>query len=314
MNVQTGDRFGNLTVVKEGEKRNGHKHYICACDCGNTTLVDKYNLLRGTTLSCGCLRQKNMNIGKRNKYDLSGRTFGNIEIISIDENCDSGCGKHIKWIGKCKLCGSIKSYRGSDLRSGAVTNCGCTAIRTNVNLVDYTGKHIGNLYVIAKENSDHKNLDYHAKWICRCELCGRTEVISGGTLKRGRDRCRKCMGSSLGETKITELLEANNMRYIKDKGYKDCIYDKTGGRLRFDFIVTDEDETDYVIEFDGEQHYKPVPTWESKIDYIGRQERDEYKNSWCRKNGIPIIRIPYTHMSKLCIDDLLPSVSNYLVS
>lgn len=50
----TGQRFGNLTVIRE----NGHKGkevtWLCKCDCGNYTTVIGHNLKRGHTKSCGC--------------------------------------------------------------------------------------------------------------------------------------------------------------------------------------------------------------------------------------------------------------------
>lgn len=57
----TGKRFGRWTVREEGEPRiriNGKKRrrWICDCDCGESGLVDQANLLRGGSLSCGCLK------------------------------------------------------------------------------------------------------------------------------------------------------------------------------------------------------------------------------------------------------------------
>ena len=44
-----------------------------------------------------------------------------------------------------------------------------------------------------------------------------------------------------------------------------------------------------------------------------RQKRDMYKNNFCFENDIPIIRIPYTHLNKLHIQDLLPETSPFLL-
>lgn len=59
-----GKRFGRLVVVEEGDpyiSPKGHKskRWICKCDCGNTTSVQKAKLVSGQTLSCGCyIREK----------------------------------------------------------------------------------------------------------------------------------------------------------------------------------------------------------------------------------------------------------------
>lgn len=58
-----GQRFGKLTVIKEGQwivRKNGHRDrtWICQCDCGNTTEVVHRYLRFGDTSSCGCLKSK----------------------------------------------------------------------------------------------------------------------------------------------------------------------------------------------------------------------------------------------------------------
>ncbi len=60
----TGIRFGRLTVVKRSDLRssNGSWIWICECDCGKTTPVERSNLIRNTTnatRSCGCLGREN---------------------------------------------------------------------------------------------------------------------------------------------------------------------------------------------------------------------------------------------------------------
>ena len=39
---------------------------------------------------------------------------------------------------------------------------------------------------------------------------------------------------------------------------------------------------------------------------------DEIKNNWCIKNNIPLIRIPYTHLNNIKIEDLLLETSQYI--
>lgn len=51
-----GKKFGNLTVISFVEKKNRHNRWLCHCDCGKDVVCYQYNLLRGTSTSCGCLR------------------------------------------------------------------------------------------------------------------------------------------------------------------------------------------------------------------------------------------------------------------
>ena len=35
INIKKGKRFGKLLIVKETEKRNNLRCFLCKCDCGN---------------------------------------------------------------------------------------------------------------------------------------------------------------------------------------------------------------------------------------------------------------------------------------
>lgn len=62
----------------------------------------------------------------------------------------------------------------------------------------------------------------------------------------------------------------------------------------------------YVIEFDGEQHFTYNDRgWNNRDNFIVTKTHDRYKNKWCKENNIPIIRIPYTHLEEIKIEDLL---------
>ena len=54
------------------------------------------------------------------------------------------------------------------------------------------------------------------------------------------------------------------------------------------------------IEYDGEQHYKPI-YGEDSLKLV--QRHDKIKDDYCRKNNITLIRVPYWER-----DD----ISNYL--
>ena len=56
----------------------------------------------------------------------------------------------------------------------------------------------------------------------------------------------------------------------------------------------------YIIEFDGVQHYDVSNPWYGK-----NKEHDEYKTQWCKEHNIPLIRIPYTKLQTLTIEDLI---------
>lgn len=56
LDVNPGDRYSRLTIVKEVERKNKvRRRFLCQCDCGNTKEIDLCNLNNGNTSSCGCL-------------------------------------------------------------------------------------------------------------------------------------------------------------------------------------------------------------------------------------------------------------------
>lgn len=71
------------------------------------------------------------------------------------------------------------------------------------------------------------------------------------------------------------------------KLFENCRFPNTNYKAKFDFYVNNQ----YIIKYDGIQHFKKLNNnWES-LSTI--QEKDNFKNEWCIKHNIPIIRIPY---------------------
>lgn len=54
----TGQRFGRLVVLEEGERtKSGQVIWYCMCDCGNERRIPVSSLTSGRTKSCGCRRK-----------------------------------------------------------------------------------------------------------------------------------------------------------------------------------------------------------------------------------------------------------------
>jgi len=55
-------KYGRLTVIKEYKTRTksgrSQRRFLCLCDCGKETDVEKGKILAGITKSCGCLREE----------------------------------------------------------------------------------------------------------------------------------------------------------------------------------------------------------------------------------------------------------------
>lgn len=112
-----------------------------------------------------------------------------------------------------------------------------------------------------------------------------------GSGRGGPAGCHKCF-TSTGETKIRNFLCENDIEHIPQYIFNDCIYKKP---LKFDFYLP---SNNLCIEYDGEQHYKPIQFGsitieEAKENLKLTKIKDEIKNEYCKDNGINLLRISY---------------------
>ena len=110
-------------------------------------------------------------------------------------------------------------------------------------------------------------------------------------------RCPIC-GMSAGETRIMNYLEKNSIEYIPQYRFKDC---KNIYRLPFDFYLP---EYFMCIEYDGEQHFKPIDFGGqgddiSNIKFNILKRNDKIKTEYCKTNGINLLRISYTDYNNI---------------
>lgn len=146
-------------------------------------------------------------------------------------------------------------------------------------------------------------------WLCKCE-CGNAHLASVSNLKGGSvSRCKECQIKSKGEDKIEKLLLKYNIPFTKQQTFEDCKFPETNAKLRFDFYVNNS----YLIEFDGSQHFIANDKgWNTSEKLHKTQQRDQYKNEWCKNHNIPLIRIPYTALEFLDIEDIDLKKTKYL--
>jgi very-short-patch-repair endonuclease len=101
--------------------------------------------------------------------------------------------------------------------------------------------------------------------------------------------CPRCL-KSRGHKKIALFLEENNIFFKEEKKFKDCINLKTGYKLIFDFYLPDYN---ICIEFDGKQHFVANNFFGGEKELQNSQYKDSLKTSFCEKNNLNLIRIPF---------------------
>lgn len=63
--VEEGQRFGRLVLIREIEAYKGRRKFLLMCDCTNLTEVSLTNLRKGKTQSCGCLQKERTSSAKK---------------------------------------------------------------------------------------------------------------------------------------------------------------------------------------------------------------------------------------------------------
>lgn len=250
--------------------------------------------------------------------NLKGKIFGYLEPIYRVKNI----GKHTAWKCKCLKCGKYTNVRVDHLKEKRVISCGCynkekasyhlkNINKKGKNMKDITGLRSG--WLIAIEPTE-KRISYgennsYVVWKCQClNPIHKNPVFCEATTTALTTKNKTSCGciSSKGEARIISLLIENNILFEQQKTFDTCRNPITNALLKFDFYIDNK----YLIEFDGKQHYKELNNnWE---DLKTIQERDNFKNKWCKEHNIPLIRIPYTHLDSLKIEDLLLERSNYI--
>ena len=304
-----GQKFGYLTVIEKTDKKKDNGIvWLCKCECGGLKEVTTANLKAGRVTSCGC------KVHEPKFENLSGQKFGRLTVTK--PTGEKTKNRSVIWECLCD-CGKVTRVSTESLkRSNGTKSCGClqkeVAKRNGEALIkDLSGQKFGKLTVLNKS----KNETSYGKilWVCRCE-CGNIIEVTRDHLKDGHTSSCGCLGKSKGEFLIEQILMKNNISFKKQKTFDTCIFPKTNYHLYFDFFVNNT----YLIEFDGEQHFSPkrfnnCSLQEAEEQFNKTKERDLFKNKWCLQNKIPLIRIKYTQINNITLQDLLIETTNFLI-
>jgi hypothetical protein len=114
----TGKQFGDVLVVSPaGVSKKGASLWNCECKrCGKAFVATGHRLTakRSPQTDCGCSYRER-------KADLSGRTFGSLEVLSRDGSYPSG---DSGYLCRCLRCGREKRFPACTIRTSP-KGCGC---------------------------------------------------------------------------------------------------------------------------------------------------------------------------------------------
>lgn len=239
--------------------------------------------------------------------DLTGQKFNRLLALEPTEKRSNGS---VVWKCQCD-CGNICYIDASSLTKERTKSCGCLKKEKDRapkgNAKDEIGNIYGKLKVLERAGSASNG---QALWLCECSCENHTKlIVTGSNLRRGHTVSCGCERRSHGEIKVGELLLKNNISFETEKSFFN--YDN-GHRAPFDFYVNQQ----YLIEYDGETHdpdFANKHGWLTDESIQKQLQKDEIKNQWCKENNIPLIRIPYTRLKNLTIEDLKLETTKFRV-
>ena len=113
------------------------------------------------------------------------------------------------------------------------------------------------------------------------------------------------MRASRGEIKIEEILKKAELNFTQEQSFEG-LNSSNGRPLRFDFAVFDDDgNIDFLIEYQGRQHYEPSSKFGGKRGFYQQQFNDNKKRRFCALHDITLIEIPYTEENLISYDYIM---------
>lgn len=256
------------------------------------------------------------------KIEMIGKTFGYLTVIEETEKRTKN--RSIIWKCKCK-CGNICEINGTLLRNGTTKSCGCLQKeiliennkknkpgKNNLKMIP-KGTRFGKLTVLQLLDERDKNTGCTI-YQCQCD-CGKIINVYRQSLTSLRSGSCGCSKEPKGEYIIKQILNKNNILFETQKTFETCRFKETNKLAKFDFYIDNK----YLIEFDGEQHFKPIrfnnkTQQEAEEAFKLCQEHDNFKNQWCKENNIPLIRIPYNYLKNIKLEDLIIETSQFIIN
>lgn len=275
----------------------------------NCKLLSKYKNSRDKLkikCSCGNIFEKSLNKFKNHKhktcpdcYPINNWNFDTVkEFIEKDSNSNCvllnnvyinrdkplnllcGCGEEFSvnffnfLYGKQRICKKCSSEQFS-----LKTTLSYEQVKS---FVDNKGGEL-----ISKTYKDRKS-----PLLIRCS-CGDVFERTYNSLKGNSCSCMKCSKKISSMEKIAkDFFINNNIKYKKEFSFKDLKSDKNY-KLRFDFAVFKNKKLFFLLELDGEQHFKPIDFLGGEESFNNLVKNDNLKNNYCLRNKIKLIRVPY---------------------
>lgn len=226
--------------------------------------------------------RNNFNREVKGEYTLLSAYTGSSDYIRVRHNvCDKEYSVRAdKFMNEHQRCSDCQSHHSIQSYMNELKR-----VSGNTYTIKYPSEFTGSKSIVT----------YH------CNTCNNDFTQRADMMLQGYG-CTYC-GQTKGERLLDQVLKNEyNFKSGVDYYYAYVL----PNRLHLDFYLP---KLHIAIEYDGEQHYKPISFFGGVDSYNKGVERDRKKDKYCKKHGIKLIRIPYTVNTYKDIKQLL---SNYI--
>lgn len=235
-----------------------------------------------------------LNFSHVKNSDLIGTYSGKLKIVSFSEEAVRK-GYYGSYMCQCE-CGNVVDIPRSEILAGKAKSCGCK-------YHDLSGRTFGLWHVDSMAepvySSDGNKL---FRYNCTC-MCGKKGIVYASSLRQGHSQSCGCHNEPLGETYIRQyfsnlgllplLPDESGDGYIQHKTYSD-LCGIGGNKLSYDFYVR-IGVNEWLIEYQGLQHYVPVGYFGGDEQFATQQEHDRRKKFYAAQHDISFVEISYEY-------------------
>lgn len=130
--------------------------------------------------------------------------------------------------------------------------------------------------------------------------CGNILYMRPNNFMNGT-RCRYCKQPK-GERILQDYFLQEGFATESQKTFPDL---KNVFCLSYDFYLIDYG---ILIEYQGEQHYRPIEYFGGEESFLKQIKRDEMKRAYAKENGYSLIEVPYTYDTKESIKEFMDTL------
>lgn len=239
---------------------NGNKHLYCSAQCAKDVQKPKWNDILTLFEECGYILLSTEYINAKVKLEYicpDHEKYGSQYITYNNLKCGFGC----------KYCGREKTASSKRLSFNKV-------------------REVFDKHDMILLDQEYQNANTPLMYICKYhqEIGVQYMALSNAY----KQHCPYC-NIIKGEDSIVSYLIKNNIQYTIHKSYDDLRGVK-GGKLSYDFYLP---FFNLLIEYQGEQHERPVDIFGGEEQFKIQQEHDKRKREYARKNNIELLEIWY---------------------